>query len=171
VGQDHLGDCDFHQLPPTFDNPDSFATGKFQLKLVLKLKFSSQFPENTLPHPLEVQTMEIFIWWGSPLQKRKTTCSFSNLISTKHSSVWWYEVNLLHIFFSLLKRWVYDNYFFCHWHRNGSICACTWKIRTTTFQIQIVKFQVQLGKLLISMFEFNLQVFHFKQLILEYFCM
>jgi len=111
-GQDHLGDCDFHQRPPTFDNPDSFATGKFQWKLVLKLMFSSQFPENTHPHPLEVQTMEIFIWRGSPLQKRKTTCSFSNLISTKHSSVWWYEVNLLHIFFSLLKSGVYGNYFF-----------------------------------------------------------
>lgn len=113
MGQDHLGDSDFHQLPPTLDNPDTFATSKFQLKLVLKLMFfSQQVLENIYPHPLEVQTMEIFIWWGSPLQKRKTTCSFSNLISTKHSSVWWYEVNLLHILCSLLKSWAYDNHFF-----------------------------------------------------------
>ena len=87
--QDHLGDGDFHQRPPTFDNPDTFTTSKFQLKLVLKLMFfSQQVPENIHPHTLEVQTMEIFIWWGSRMQKCQTTCSFSNLISTKHSSVW-----------------------------------------------------------------------------------
>ena len=146
VGRDHLGDGDFHQRPPTFDNPDTFTTSKFQLKLVLKLMFfSQQVPENIYPKLLEVQTMEIFFWCGSPLQKHKTTCSFSNLISTKHSSVWWYEVNLQHISCSLLKSWTYDNYFFCHWHRNVLFVLVHEKSEPQLFKFKLSSFKCNLA--------------------------
>ena len=136
--------------------------------------FSQQVPENIHPHPLEVQTMEIFIWWGSPLQKCQTTCSFSNLISTKHSSVWWYKVNLPHSFCSVLKSWAYmlcwmiiifflsltqKWFYLCLYMKNQNHNFSNCQVSSATWQV------------LISMFEFNLQVFHFKQLIVEYFRM